>query len=464
VADEQQYDIAVLGGGPGGYATALRAVGHGLSVAMVEEREVGGTCLHRGCIPSKALLHAGTVADHIRHGPDLGFDVTLGSLELPKLHEFRDGVVNRQYRGLVGLLKSRGVVTINGRGAIAEPGVLTITSPDDGPSQVRASHIVIATGSEAATLGSVPVDGEHVLLSDHALALESIPTRGVVIGGGAVGVEFASLWRSLGAEVLLVEALDRLLPLEDPDSSKTLQRALKKRGIDVRTGAKVGGVTATPAGLRVDIDGTETDADTVLVAIGRRPRSAGIGLDALGLLDERGFVKVDAHGRTSHEGIWAVGDVIPTLALAHAAYSEGFVVADSIAGLDPVAVDHVNVPRVTFSDPQVASVGLTEPEARALHGDGVTTTSDTLGGNARMVIDGSTGLVKVVHGPDGQVLGIHLVGPGVTELIGEASVITSWDAYVDEVAAITHAHPTLSEGIREAMLSASGRPFHTHGG
>ena len=321
---------------------------------------------------------------------------------------------------------------------------------------------MIATGSEAATLGAVPADGKRILLSDHALALEAVPTRGVVIGGGAIGVEFASLWRSLGADVVLVEALDRLLPLEDPDSSKTLERALKKRGIDVRTGAKVGGVTSTSAGVRVDIDGAEVDADTVLVAIGRRPRAAGIGLEALGLLDDRGFVKVDALGRTSHEGIWAVGDVIPTLALAHAAYSEGFVVADAIAGLDPKPVDHVNVPRVTFSDPQVASVGLTEPEARELYGDGVTVTRDTLGGNARMVIDGSTGLVKVVHNADGQVLGIHLVGPGVTELIGEASAITSWDAYTDEVAAITHAHPTLSEGIREVMLNASGTPFHSH--
>jgi dihydrolipoamide dehydrogenase len=460
VRAEHEVDVAVLGGGPGGYATALRAAVRGLSVVIVEERALGGTCLHRGCVPSKALLHAGTIADSVRHANDLGFAAELGELALPKLHAFRDGVVARLHRGLTKLVEQRKIVTVFGRGTITEPGVLDVSRDGGEAARVRAANVVVATGSVPSSLDVAPVDGRRVLDSDRALALERVPERGIVIGGGAVGVEFASLWRSLGADVVVVEALERLVPLEDPDSSRALERALRRRGIEVRTGAGVGSVSTTESAARVEVGDDTFEGDTVLVAVGRRPNSSGIGLDALGVLDDRGFVQVDALGRASSAGLWAVGDVVPTLALAHAAYAEGFVVADAIAGLDPQPVDHAQVPRVTYSDPQVASVGLTEPEARAVHGEAVETTVESIAGNTRAVIEGATGQVKVVRARSGQVLGVHLVGPGVTELIAGASLATSWDAYVDEIAAIPHAHPTMSEVLREAMLTASGVPFH----
>jgi dihydrolipoamide dehydrogenase len=459
----QAVDVAVLGGGPGGYATALRAASRGLSVALIEEDAVGGTCLHRGCVSSKALLHAAGVADQLGHAPDVGFPVEPCSVALPKLHAFRDGIVERLHQGLVSLINGRGITTLAGRGSIPEPGVVDLTTADGELRQVQAPNIVVATGSGPARLAGAPIDGRVVLTSDEALALHSIPTRGLIVGGGAVGVEFASLWRSFGADVVIIEALDQLLPLEDPDSSSALSDAFQKRGIEVRTGVALEKLKRPPSGVRAHVGNETFDVDCVLIAVGRQPRTSGIGLEALGVLDERGYVTVDPLGRTASAGIWAVGDVIATLALAHAAFAEGFVVADALAGLDPQPVDYAQVPRVTFSDPQVASVGLTEPAARSHYGAGVTTAVERLTGNAHALFDNASGLMKVVSSPDGCVVGVHLVGPGVTELIAGGAMATSWNAYVDEVAALTFPHPTVSEGLREAMLTASGVPFHSRG-
>ncbi|MGE0794253.1 MAG: dihydrolipoyl dehydrogenase, partial [Acidimicrobiia bacterium] len=462
-------DVVVLGGGPGGYAAALRAATRGLSVVMVEADRLGGTCLHRGCVPSKALLHVGHLADTLAESTRLGLAAAGPGLDVAAAGRFRDGIVDRLHTGLVGLVKARGITTVAGWGRLVAPGVVEVTAPDrnrvplESPggssgtrfagTTVEARHVVVATGSAAVELGVAPTDGTRILGSDDALRLDRVPASAVVVGGGPVGVELASLWRSLGAEVTIVEALDRLLPLEDPDSSAALARAFRSRGIDVRTGVGLAGAKAGDDAVVVELaDGAVLEVDQMLVAVGRRPRTEGIGLAELGVLDDRGRVVADPLGRTAVEGLWAVGDVLPTLALAHAAFAEGFAVADAIAGLPARPVDHALVPRVTYCTPEVASVGLTEPEARAAH-PGVKTTKLALSGNARALIEtsgveGSGGHVKLVCLEDGTIVGAHVVGPSATELVGELGLATAWGALADEVAEVTHAHPTLSEASR----------------
>ncbi|MCU1346957.1 MAG: lpdA [Acidimicrobiia bacterium] len=458
-------DIAILGGGPAGYATALRAAGHGLTVTIVEGDLVGGTCLHRGCIPSKALLHVAHLADQVAHQSALGLAVAGPGLDVEAAGRFRDGVVGPLHKGLEQLLRSRHIEVVRGWGTVSAPGEISVRNGEE-QSVVRARHVVIATGSSAVDLAIAPPDGDRILRSDDALRLARVPASAVVVGAGAVGVEFASMWCSLGTQVTLVEAADRVLPLEDSDSSKALARAFTRRGIAIRVGAALAGVQSTEAGAVVTLaDGTVLTVDQVLVAVGRRPLTRGIGLEALGVLDERGYVAVDPLGRTAVDGLWAIGDAIPTLALAHAAFAEGFVVADAIAGLDPTPVDHHLVPRVTYCVPEVASVGLTETEARRQFPDpgSVVVTTGSMAGNARASIEGMGGQVKLVCHADGTLLGAHVVGPAATELISELGLAVSWEALAGELADVVHAHPTLSESIRETALAASGRPFHTHG-
>jgi dihydrolipoamide dehydrogenase len=441
----EPVDIVVLGGGPGGYATALRAATRGLSVVMVEADLVGGTCLHRGCIPSKALLHIGHLADTLPHLGELGLAVVGPGLDVAAAGRFRDGVVDRLHAGLVGLVKARGITTVAGWGRVVAPGVVEVTAVEregGAVTTIEARNIVIATGSAPIDLAIAPPDGSRILRSDDALRLDRVPASAVVVGGGAVGVELASL--------------------EDPDSSAALAEAFAARGIDVRTGVGLAGAKAGDASVRVELaDGTTFEVDQVLIAVGRRPRTADIGIAELGVLDERGQVVADPLGRTAVDGLWAVGDVLPNLALAHAAFAEGFAVADAVAGLPARPVDHTQVPRVTYCTPEVASVGLTEPEARAAH-DGVKTTKLALSGNARARIEGSGGHVKLVCLADGTVVGAHLVGPSATELIGELGLATAWGALAEELADVVHAHPSLSEANREAALAAAGLPFHVH--
>jgi dihydrolipoamide dehydrogenase len=394
------------------------------------------------------LLHIARLADEVPVAASLGLAAPGRGLDLDAANRFRDGVVDRLHLGLRRLLGSSGVEIVAGRGRLVGPGRVEV----EGAATIAADHVVIATGSSVKPLPALPIDGEMVMNSDDALRVTRIPGRAVVVGAGAVGVELASLWRSLGSDVVLVEAADRILPLEDADSSAFLARAFQRRGIDVRTGVSVVGL----AGVTLELsDGTAIKTDQVLVAVGRRPATADVGLAELDLLDDRGFVKVDAFGRTALDSVWAVGDVVPTLALAHAAFAEGFVVADAIAGHDPEPVDHVQVPRVTYCRPEVASVGLTESEARLTFGD-VSTTVTTLAGNARALIEGESGQTKVITGPDGTMLGVHIVGPAATELIGEAALATGWGALAAEVGAVAHAHPTLYEVIGETALAAAG--------
>lgn len=454
------HDVVVLGGGPGGYGVAFRAAVRGLDVAMIEADAVGGTCLHRGCIPSKSLLHVADVVHELQRD-DLGIDVDYRGVELSQLRSFRDHVVGTMHRGIQSLVEARGIAYHDGFGRIVEPGIVEV----DG-QRVQGRHLVIATGSVPRHLPGVEIDGEVVVTSDEALRVDRLPQRALVIGAGAIGMEFATFWSSLGTEVTVVEALDRVLPLEDEDSSAAMERAFHRDGIEVVTSARVEKVNVADGEATVEVstgDGTrELTVDTVLVAIGRRPNVEAAGVTDLGVVDDRGAVEADAFGRTSVDAVWAVGDVLPTLALAHAAFAEGWTVADAIAEVDEVqAVDYDHVPRVTYCRPEVASVGLTEATARERYDD-VVVNRTSLRANAKGIISGLTGHVKVVARDGGETLGVHIVSPHATDLIGEASLATYWGAFPSEVAQIVHAHPTLYEALGETFLATAGLPFHGH--
>jgi dihydrolipoamide dehydrogenase len=453
------YDVLVVGGGPGGYATALRAVRRGLRVGIVEADKVGGTCLHRGCIPSKALLHVGHLADQMAHAVELGLAEAGPGLDTIAAGRFRDRIVGQMHKGLVGLLRAEHVDVHEGWGELVAPSQVRV-----GDAVLSATNVVIATGSRPIELPGIEFDGERILRSDEALQLLRLPTTAVIVGAGAIGVEFASLWRSFGSDVTLVEAAPRILPLEDTDSSVAVARAFRARGIGLRTSTSITRAVVAHDGVSVALaDGTSHLCDQLLVAVGRRPSTSGFGLESLGVLDGRGYVQVDPFGRTEIPGLWAVGDAIATLSLAHAAFAEGFVVADSIAGVSTAPVERSSIPRVTYSSPEVASVGLTEREALEVHGHAnVRVTTTSFGGNARAAIDGTSGHVKLVTLTDGPVIGAHVVGPSATELIAELGLAVSWEAFADELAAVVHGHPTLSENVREAALAAAGVPFHVH--
>jgi dihydrolipoamide dehydrogenase len=472
------HDVVVVGGGPGGYGVAFRAHARGLDVAMVEAEAIGGTCLNRGCIPSKSILHVAGVLEEAHRASSFGLQLEVTGIDGDALDAFRERVMGQLRTGLAGLARQR-TTYVEGYGRLGDltgaVRTVEVALTDGGTRTLRGRHVVLATGSVVRSVPGWQVDGEVVQTSDQALWFTQPPPRAVVIGAGAIGMEFASMWAPMGTEVTVVEALDRVLPLEDPDSSKAVARAYRKRGIDVRTSTKVVGVSRDGDIGRVVVerDGSveELVAEVVLVAIGRAPNTDDTGAVEAGVLDERGFVVTDELGRTGVDGLWAVGDVRPTLALAHAAFAEGFVVADAIAGLDPQPVDHTQTPRVTYCHPEVASVGLTEPEAREQHGD-VVTTSYSLRANAKGIIHDSSGFVKVIAArvpespayPDGvgPTLGVHVVGPMATDIIGEATLATSWEALPSEVAAITHAHPSLYEAMGEAFQALAGVPFHGH--
>jgi dihydrolipoamide dehydrogenase len=456
-------DIVVLGGGPGGYAVALRAAARGQSVALVEVEKVGGTCLHWGCIPSKAMLYVGHLLDEVHGAARVGLDLSVNGVSVDGINAFRQKVQDNLYKGLAGLLKGKGVEVVDGLGTVADDGRTVLIDGSD--QRVTGKALVLATGSRVRSLPGVDVDRQVVITSDEATRLPRIPRKAVVIGSGAVGLEFASLWKSLGAEeVTVLEALDRIAPLEDPDLSKQLARNYRKRGITTVAGAMVESVKVEGDSATVSYGDTELVVDTVLVAVGRAPRTDGIGLEALGVVNDRGYVTTDEWCRTPADGVFAVGDLLPppALALAHAGFAEGFLAADVIAQAgDPQPVDYVQVPRVTYTSPEVASVGLTEPQARDA-GHDVAVTQYSFRGNAKGIIHESDGFVKVVAANDGEVLGIHVIGPHATDLIAEAQLITAWGALPSEVAQLVHPHPTLAEAMGEAHLAAAGTPFHTH--
>ncbi len=464
MADNTSVDLIVLGGGSGGYAAALRAAELNKSVVLVEKDKVGGTCLHRGCIPTKALLHAGEIADQARESSQFGVNATFDGIDMAGVHKYKDGVVDKNHKGLQGLIRSRGIQIVEGEGRLTGTDQVTV-----GDTVYTATNIILATGSYSRTLPGLELDGRRVIASEHALQLDHVPASAVVLGGGVIGVEFASAWRSFGADVTIVEALPHLVPLEDEANSRLLERAFRRRGIGFKLGARFQRLEHTDAGVRVFLDGSETlEAELLLVAVGRGPTSANLGYEQAGIAIDRGFVTVDEYCRTNVPGIYAVGDLVamPQVAhpqLAHVGFAEGILVAEHIAGLPVVPIDYAGVPRITYSSPEVASVGLTEGQAAERHGaDNVKTVTYDLSGNGRSSILQTKGAVKLVARVDGPVLGVHIVGDRVGELIAEAQLIYNWEALPSEVAQLIHPHPTQSEAIGEAHLLLAGKPLHVH--
>jgi dihydrolipoamide dehydrogenase len=455
---EESYDIVILGGGSGGYACALRAAELGQRVVLIEKDKVGGTCLHRGCIPTKALLHAAEVADHTKDAAGVGVLASFDGIDMPAVNSYKDKVVDRLWKGLQGTLASRKVEMVYGDGRLISPTAVAV-----GDTVYNGQHVVLATGSEARSLPGLSIDGERVMTSDHALTLDRVPASAVILGGGVIGVEFASVWRSFGAEVTIVEMLPHLVPTEEESSSKLLERAFRKRGIKYHLGTRFSGVKDTDNGVSVSLeDGTTIEAELLLVAVGRGPVSAGLGYEEAGVATDRGFVLVDEYWRTNVPTISAVGDLTPGLQLAHVGFGEGIGVAERVAGLPVTPIDYDGVPRVTYCDPEVASVGITSATAAAR---GIETTEVTynFGGNGRSVILQTQGAAKVIAtAGGGPVLGVHLVGARVGELIAEGQLIYNWEALPAEVAQLIHPHPTQSEVIGEAHLALAGKPLHFH--
>jgi dihydrolipoamide dehydrogenase len=453
------FDVVVLGGGSGGYACAFRATELGLSVALIEKDKLGGTCLHRGCIPAKALLHAGEVADTAREAEQFGVQTAFNGVDMKAVNAYKDGVVARLYKGLQGLAKANKVNYIEGEGRLVAPDTVQV-----GDRRITGRHLVLATGSYPRTLPGLEIDGERVITSDHALNLDHVPASAVILGGGVIGCEFASAWRSFGVDVTIVEALPRLLPPEDEQSSKALERAFRRRGIAFRTGKPFERVERTAAGVRVTVQGGETfEAELLLVAVGRGPVTASVGYEEQGLRMDRGFVPTDERLRTNLPNVYAVGDIVPGLQLAHRGFQQGIFVAEEIAGQNPAVIDENGIPRITYSSPEVASVGLTEARAREEYADKVRTYTYDLTGNGKSQILKTAGFVKLVSVDNGPVVGLHLVGDRVSELVAEAQLIFNWEAFPAEVAQLIHPHPTQTEAIGEAHLALAGKPLHVHG-
>jgi dihydrolipoamide dehydrogenase len=458
VADRGGYDVVILGGGSGGYACALRAAELGKRVALIEKGKVGGTCLHRGCIPTKALLHAAEIADQARESATFGVRSTLDGIDMAGVNAYKNKVVTRLWKGLTGLIGSRHIDIVEGEGRLVSP-----TQVQVGDSLIEGAHVVLASGSEPRSLPGLEIDGQRVITSDQALDLDRVPASVVILGGGVIGVEFASVWRSFGAEVTIVEMLPHLLPPEEESSSKLLERAFRRRGIAYKLGARFEGVKENGSGVTVTLEGgTTIDAELLLVAVGRGPVSAGLGYEDTGVAMQRGYVTVDEYCQTSVPTISAVGDLVPGPQLAHVGFAEGIMVAERLGGLPVTPIDYDGVPRVTYSDPEVASVGITSAMA-AERGIKTTEVTYDLAGNGRSQILQTSGAAKVIATEGGgPVLGIHLVGARVGELIAEGQLIYNWEALPSEVAQLIHPHPTQSEIIGEAHLALAGKPLHFH--
>jgi dihydrolipoamide dehydrogenase len=460
----EPFDLLVLGAGSGGYACALRAAQLGLTVGLVEKDKVGGTCLHQGCIPAKAILHAAELADSVRNASQFGIHAGIDKIDLAGVVSYADGVVNRIYKGLSGLVSSRGITILQGAGRLTQRDGRPAVAVDD--QTYSAPNLVLATGSSPRVLPDLPVDGVKILTSEHALRLDRLPVSAIVLGGGVVGVEFASAWRSFGVEVTIVEALPRLVSGEDQSIAAALERAFSKRKITVITDAAVSACHTTDTGVRLELTDTRRlEADIMLVAVGRGPQTAELGYQEAGVDLEDGFVRVTERLETSVRGTYAVGDIVRGLQLAHRGFAQGIFVAEEIAhqaGVLPQAptpIADANIPRVTYCDPEIASVGLTEEQARSRFGDVQTLTYD-LAGNGKSQILKTRGFVKLVRRPHGPVVGVHMIGARVSELAAEAQLITNWDAFPEEVAGLVHAHPTQSEALGEAHLALAGKPLH----
>jgi dihydrolipoamide dehydrogenase len=455
---DSNFDLVILGSGSGGYAAALRAAQLGMSVALIERDKLGGTCLHRGCIPTKALLHSAEVADTTKEAANFGIQATFQGIDMPQVNKYRDSIVDKLYKGLTGLVSMQKSITfVEGEGRMTGPKTITV-----GSDTYTGKNLVLATGSITKTLG-IEIGG-RVITSDQALLMDWIPGRVAILGGGVIGVEFASVWRSFGSDVVIIEGLDRLVPNEDPAMSKGLERAYRKRGIESKLGNKFKSVTQSDNGVTVELENGElVNADLLLVAVGRGPNATGFGFEEQGVVMDRGFVPTNERLMTNLQGVYAVGDIVPGLQLAHRGFMQGIFVAEEIAGLNPMRVEEWDIPRVTYCEPEIASVGLTEAQAKEQYGaDNISIYEYNLAGNGKSNILGTAGVVKLIRENNGPVIGFHMIGSRAGEQIGEAQLIVNWEAYPEDVAPLVHAHPTMNEAIGEAHLALAGKPLHAH--
>jgi dihydrolipoamide dehydrogenase len=467
VATAEKFDVVIIGGGPGGYAAALYGAGVGLRVALVEMNKIGGTCLHVGCIPAKELLETASVFRTVSGASEFGVDAGTPTVDFSVTQVRKQKVVDELHAGLTGLLKRRKVTLFDGIGSLHADRLVRVRGGSSGDVEITGDAVILASGSTPRTIPGFEIDGELVVTSDELLSRQEVPASAVVVGGGAIGCEFASMMSDLGAEVTLLEALPKILPGCDPDAARVVERSFKKRGIQVRTGVSVAG--HTPADGRTTVhfgDGESVTVDLVVVSVGRRPLTDHLGLDGTAVaVSDRGFIEVDELCRTAEAGVFAVGDVIATPALAHVGFAEGILVIKQILGEDPLPIHYGRVPWAIYCHPEVAFAGYTE-EGAIEAGYEVMTSSHRLVGNGRAKIIGETeGLVKVIaekrpDGTAGQVLGVHMVGPWATEQLGQGYLAVNWEATVDEIAEFIQPHPTLSEQFGETVMSLTGRSLH----
>lgn len=455
---DHNFDVVILGGGSGGYAAALRSAQLGKSVALIEKDKLGGTCLHRGCIPTKALLHSAEIADNVRDAAHYGVQATFGAIDMPAVNNYRDTIVDRLFKGLTGLVSSKNITVVSGVGHMSGPRTIQV-----GEDSYTGENLVLASGSFSRTLPGLEIGG-RVITSEHALQLNFVPKKAIVLGGGVIGVEFASIWKSFGTDVTIVEGLPHLIPNEDEVLSKGLERAFRKRGIDFKLGVRFSGVTQSETGVVVSLEsGEQIEADLLLVAVGRGPNTAGMGYEEQGVTMDRGYVLTNDRLQTNLPNVYAAGDIVPGLQLAHRGFQQGIFIAEEIAGLKPTAIDETGIPKVTYCEPEVASVGLSEAKAAETYGaENISTYEYNLGGNGKSQILGTAGFIKLIRRNNGPVIGVHMIGSRVGEQIGEAQLIVNWEAYPEDVATLVHAHPTMNEAIGEAHLALAGKPLHAH--
>lgn len=450
-----EFDILILGGGSAGYSAALRAVQLGFTVGLVEKSNLGGTCLHTGCIPTKAYLHAAELASEAREASKYGVNTTLDSIDMAKVRSYKDGIVAGKFKGLTGLLKMKKVTVIEGEGKLTGTDTITV----DGTAY-KGKHIILASGSVSKTFG-IEIGGK-VLTSTEALQMDYLPKSAIVLGGGVIGSEFASMWNSMGVDVTIIEGLPHLVPNEDPAIIKVLEREFKKRGIKSSLGKFFKTVEQDANGAKVTLeDGTAFEAEIVLVAVGRGPNTEGFGYDEQGLTMDRGFVITNERLHTGVANIYAIGDIVPGVQLAHRSYQQGRFAIEDIAGLNPQVVEDINIPKVTYSEPEIASIGYSQPKAEEKFGkENVQVAEYNLAGNGKSSILGTGGLVKVIREKDGPIIGVHAVGKRMGEQIGEAQMWVVWEAFPEDVAQFIHAHPTQNEALGEAAMALAGAPLH----
>ena len=461
------HDMVVVGGGPGGYAAALYGAAAGLDVALVEKQKLGGTCLHVGCIPAKELLETASVYRTVAHADQFGITSDSPTVDMAAAQARKQKIVDQLHKGVGMLLEGRKVTIFDGWGSLGPDRAVTVSGGESGDATLTADHVVLATGSVPRTLPGFEVDGERILTSDELLSITNLPERAAIIGGGAIGLEFASMLADLGSEVTVLEALPRILVGADDDVVKMLTRAFKKRKIEIRTGVAVNGCRTTGNGVELEIDGADAlSVDAVVVCVGRRPFTEGLGLDAAGVkVDEGGYVAVDEYCQTSAAGMYAVGDVVNTPQLAHVAFAEAIMVVKHLLGESPSPMDYANVPWAIYCHPEVAFVGHTEASAKEAGFEAVTSMHRFIGNGRAMIVGDTDGLVKVIadrcdDGTAGRILGVHMVGPWVTEQLGQGYLAVNWEATVPEVAEFIQPHPTMSELFGETVLSLTGRALH----